>query len=263
MTDTRGAAEDSWSGPRAARVCAAAGLPFLLLLAGCTASREPAPAREQAPPFADCDALSAPPSAAPAGSAPASGTSLGSGSGAVRASGSAPGTASGSRPGSRAGSTSAPGSGPVPASRSTSGASGTALPDLALPCFTGGRPVRLAELRGPAVINMWASWCEPCRDELPVMQRLADRAGTRLHVLGVDTGDGRDAAASFGAARQIDMPTLYDRERKLLTSIGRINLPVTIFVDPAGRDYVHALPLDDATELSALVRKHTGVAVAP
>jgi thiol-disulfide isomerase/thioredoxin len=139
-------------------------------------------------------------------------------------------------------------------------ASGAGLPDLELPCFTGGQPVRLTELRGPAVVNLWASWCGPCRDELPVMQRLADRAGGRLHVLGVDVGDGRDAAASFGAGRQVTMPTLYDRERRLLSALGRVNLPVTIFVDSAGRDYVHPMPVD-AVQLSELVRRHTGVTV--
>jgi hypothetical protein len=78
----------------------------------------------------------------------------------------------------------------------------------------------------------------------------------------VDTGDGRDAAASFGAGKKISMPTLYDRDRELLAALGRINLPITIFVDSAGRDYVHALPLD-AYGLAQLVREHTGVAVAP
>jgi len=137
------------------------------------------------------------------------------------------------------------------------------LPPVTLPCFTGGQAIRLAGVRGPAVINMWASWCGPCREELPIMQRLADRSDGRLHVLGVDTGDGRDAAASFGSAKQVTMPTLYDPERRLLASIGRINLPVTIFVDAAGRDYVHALPVKSARELSELVRRHTGVTATP
>jgi thiol-disulfide isomerase/thioredoxin len=190
-------------------------LAIVLLLAGCTAAAEPAPApAEQASPFADCAALTAaPPSVAPAGPAASAGAKSG-------------------------------------------------LPDLELPCFTGGQPVRLADVRGPAVINLWASWCEPCRTELPAMQGLADRAEGRLHVLGVDTGDGRDAAGSFGTSKNVTMPTLYDRNRELLAALGRINLPITIFVDSAGRDYVHPLPLD-ARSLSDLVRKHTGVAVAP
>jgi len=138
-----------------------------------------------------------------------------------------------------------------------------ALPDLELPCFTGGAPVRLADLRGPAVINIWASWCEPCRAELPLMQGLADRAGDRVRVIGVDTGDARDAAAAFGADKQVTMPTLYDRDKKLLSSLGRAALPVTVFVDSAGRDYVHPAPVTSAVELSELLRRHAGVTVTP
>jgi thiol-disulfide isomerase/thioredoxin len=151
---------------------------------------------------------------------------------------------------------------PPSAAPATTVESAAGLPDLELPCFTGGQPVRLADVRGPAVINLWASWCEPCRTELPVMQALADRAGGRLHVLGVDTGDGRDAAASFGESKHVTMPTLFDRNRELLAALGRINLPITIFVDSAGRDYVHVKPLD-AQSLSELVREHTGLAVTP
>lgn len=227
-------------------------LAFVVLLAGCTllaactAAAEPAPVAEgQTSPFADCATLTAPPSSAPPAnsplSAPAEAAPANSAPAAPRIARTAPTMA-----------------------LATSSPAGTAagLADLELPCFTGGQPVRLADLRGPAVINLWASWCEPCRTELPVMQGLADRADGRLHVLGVDTGDGRDAAASFGANKKITMPTLYDRNRELLASLGRVALPVTIFVDAAGRDYVHSKPLD-ARGLSDLTREHTGVAVAP
>jgi thiol-disulfide isomerase/thioredoxin len=137
------------------------------------------------------------------------------------------------------------------------------LPDLELPCFTGGQPVRLADLRGPAVINLWASWCAPCREELPAMQRLADRTAGRLRVLGVDTGDARDDAASFGAAQNIDMPTLYDRDKALGTALGTPTLPVTVYLDADGRRFVYnQAPLDDAG-IAGLVRAHTGVTVSP
>jgi thiol-disulfide isomerase/thioredoxin len=140
--------------------------------------------------------------------------------------------------------------------------SGSKLPDLALPCFTGGQQVRLAALRGPAVINLWATWCPPCRTELPAMQRLADQAGDRLRVVGVDTGDERDAAASFGADTGVALPTLYDRDKTLMNALGRTALPVTVFVDAAGRTYVYnQVALDDAA-LARLVRQHTGVTVA-
>ncbi len=149
-----------------------------------------------------------------------------------------------------------------PSAAPASATGGAEQPDVELPCFPGGQPFRLTDLRGPAVINLWGSWCAPCRDELPVMQRLADRAAGRLHVLGVDVGDTRDAAVSFGAGKQVTMPTLYDRERRLLSALGRVALPLTIFVDAAGRDHVHAGAVDTA-ELSELVREHTGVTVTP
>ena len=139
---------------------------------------------------------------------------------------------------------------------------GADLPDVALPCFTGGAPLRLADLRGPAVVNVWASWCEPCRTELPMMQHLADRAAGRLTVIGVDTRDGRDAAASFGTDHRITMPMLFDPDQQLLGALGRVNVPLTIFVDSAGRTFVDPLPLKPA-KLSETVRLHTGVAVTP
>jgi len=136
------------------------------------------------------------------------------------------------------------------------------LPDLKLPCFTGGESVGLRELRGPAVINVWASWCDPCRRELPVMQQLADRAGDRLTVLGVDTGDGREAGASFAADKGVTMPTLFDQDRKLINALARTALPITIFVDAAGRSYVNLLPLD-AAKLAEMTKTHAGVTVTP
>lgn len=135
------------------------------------------------------------------------------------------------------------------------------LPDLALPCFTGGTPVALRELRGPAVINLWASWCTPCRKELPVVQRLADQAGDGLTVLSVDTGDGREAGASFATDAGVTVPTLFDEKSTLLTALAGSKLPMTVFLDATGRRQVIALPLDEA-KLAELVRIHTGVAVA-
>jgi thiol-disulfide isomerase/thioredoxin len=136
------------------------------------------------------------------------------------------------------------------------------LPDLMLPCFTGGQPVRLADVRGPAVINLWASWCSPCRTELPAMQRLADRAGDRLRVFGVNTGDGREAAAAFGADTGVTLPTLYDQGKTLMNALRRTALPITVFLDGTGRTYVYNQTALDDGGLTRLVREHTGVTVA-
>lgn len=120
--------------------------------------------------------------------------------------------------------------------------------------------MRLRELRGPAVINVWATFCTPCREELPLIQRLADETAGRLTVLGLDTGDSRSAAASFATDHGVSIPTLYDPDRQAIAALGIVNLPSTIFVDAAGRVYTHRDTMD-AAGLTALVREHTGLSV--
>lgn len=146
----------------------------------------------------------------------------------------------------------------------TTGPSGAAadLPAVELPCFTGGAAVRLNEVRGPAVLNVWGSWCGPCRAELPLVQQLADRSKGQLTVLGVDTRDARDAAASFGADQKISVPMLFDPGQKFLGRLGRAAVPLTVFINAAGQTYVQVQPLDPGT-LTETVRQHTGVTVTP
>jgi thiol-disulfide isomerase/thioredoxin len=147
----------------------------------------------------------------------------------------------------------------VPASAAPGTAKGAGLPDVTLPCFTGGQPVRMADIRGPAVVNLWGVWCAPCREELPAMQRLADRTAGRLHVVGVDTRDDRSAATSFAVDKGVTMPTLYDRDEKLKIALGRTGLPVTVFVDASGATHVYnGTGLTDAT-LAEMVTEHTGI----
>jgi thiol-disulfide isomerase/thioredoxin len=196
------------------------------LLAGCSGSSGKPAAAGAAAPFADCAALT---------SAPAPTTAAAAGAGAASS-----GVAS-----------------------SGGGSGGAALPELALPCFTGGRPVDIGQIRGPALINLWASWCAPCRQELPVFQRLAGRAGDRVHVIGVVTGDDRGAAQSLADDLGVSFPAVYDREAALQARLGKVGLPVTVFVGAGGRiSYVYnSTPLDDGA-LARLVERHLGV-VAP
>ncbi|MFY1674709.1 TlpA family protein disulfide reductase [Plantactinospora sp. WMMB334] len=228
----------------------------LALLAGtgaCTGSERdaepetgaaPADGRATTTAFADCGDVTAPLSTSPA----VPGMSAGSGTPAV--------------PGRSAG----PGTPAVPGRSAGSGASagsGSALPAVRLPCFSGETEVAVGELRGPAVINLWASWCPPCRRELPAFQRLSARAGDRLRVIGVNTRDSWPAAESIGVDFGLEFPSLYDRDQTLLRELGgRAVLPITLFVDADGRirhrDETGAL--DDAA-LTALVRRHLGVAV--
>ncbi|MEU1686122.1 TlpA disulfide reductase family protein [Micromonospora sp. NPDC005707] len=151
--------------------------------------------------------------------------------------------------------TAAPASGPAP-----SGTPGDPLPDLALSCFTGGAPVNVRDIRGPAVINVWASWCPPCRKELPAFQRLSERAGGRFQVIGVNSRDSRGGAQSIGEDFGVRFPMLVDQGDAFERALGRNAFPLTVLVDADGRirhtDSTGAL--DDA-RLAELVRTHLGV----
>ncbi|MER7168015.1 TlpA disulfide reductase family protein [Micromonospora sp. NPDC000207] len=139
---------------------------------------------------------------------------------------------------------------------------GQQLPKVALPCFTGAENVSLDQVRGPVVINVWASWCPPCREELPAFQRLSEQADGRFQVIGVNSRDRRDGAQSIGEDFGVRFPMLYDQGDSVQQAVGRNVIPMTLFVDADGRirhtDVSGAL--DDA-RLAELVRTHLGVTV--
>lgn len=99
---------------------------------------------------------------------------------------------------------------------------------------TAGSNVSLASLAGrPLVINFWASYCPPCRAEMPMLQRLvAGQASVRLVL--VDEGDGRDTATRFLAEVGITQPTLLDSDLSVGHQYGAIALPTTVFVRADG-----------------------------
>jgi thiol-disulfide isomerase/thioredoxin len=143
------------------------------------------------------------------------------------------------------------------------GAATEPMPDISLPCFVGDRPVRLAHLGTPTVINLWASWCAPCRTELPQVQRYADRAAGRVQVIGVITNDPvRSRPQSLIDDLALRFPMLDDQHATLQTRMGARVLPMTLLVDAQGRIVYRysAQPLDEAA-LADLVRRHLGVAV--
>jgi thiol-disulfide isomerase/thioredoxin len=156
---------------------------------------------------------------------------------------------------------SAPAASPAPA---PGGSGGAELPELTLPCFTGGDQVALRDVRGPAVINLWASWCPPCRKELPAFQRLSERTAGQLQVFGVNTRDSREAAQSIGEDFGVRFPVLFDQGESLRRGLNRNAIPLTVLVGADGRiRHVDTSGALDDARLAALVRDHLGVAVTP
>jgi thiol-disulfide isomerase/thioredoxin len=112
----------------------------------------------------------------------------------------------------------------------------------------------------PTVVNLWGSWCAPCRDELPVLQQLADAAGNRVHVLGVITKDGLPQAASFASDAKVTFPSAVDGEGSLMAAAGLNALPVTYFLDAGGGvAFLQVGPVTSLAQAEALVATHLGV----
>ncbi len=136
-----------------------------------------------------------------------------------------------------------------------------ALPDVALLCLQGGEPTSLAAVEGPAVVNLWASWCGPCREELPLLARLDDEIGDQVQVVGVDFADRAPEAALELADRSgVTYPQLFDPEQATRAPLGVVGLPQTVFVDADGRVVAtERTPYRSYDDLVAAVDRHLGV----
>lgn len=100
---------------------------------------------------------------------------------------------------------------------------------------------RLEQLRGtPVVINVWASWCGPCRHEFPFFQSQAIKLGDRIAFLGVDTEDGEDAAKTFLSELPLPYPSYFDPDGEVADELDAgPGLPNTIFIGADGEVAYH------------------------
>jgi cytochrome c biogenesis protein CcmG/thiol:disulfide interchange protein DsbE len=120
------------------------------------------------------------------------------------------------------------------------GASVRRAPELPTQVLSGHR-VDLASLRGkPALVNFWASWCGPCKQEAPQLKKFSATLGQRATLVGVDWGDAADNARSFIAKAGWTYPILRDPSQKVGTQYGINGLPTT-FVLNADGDIVQTL----------------------
>lgn len=118
---------------------------------------------------------------------------------------------------------------------------GSAAPDFALKSATG-RNVRLSELRGQVVlINFWASWCAPCREELPLLEKLHARYGAAgFSLLAVNLDAERANAETLLKRLAVRLTPLYDADKRVARLYDIDAMPATVIVDRDGRvRYVH------------------------
>lgn len=141
----------------------------------------------------------------------------------------------------------------------------TRLPDIILPPLDDdGIAVRLSSISGrPTVINAWASWCGPCRKELPFLGRAAKAYDGRVDFLGVNVADPDTHAAQTlvreTGATFVHVVDLHSRTRVPLRYTG--GLPTTVFVDAQGRIVGEERTwFRSYAELTAAIQRHLGVA---
>ena len=139
---------------------------------------------------------------------------------------------------------------------------GSDLPAVSLACLGGGEPVSLDQLDGPAVVPLWASWCEPCKDELPLFARLARRAGDDLTVLGVNYQDTQpDLAIELLRRSGARFAQVADPGGELAETYRIRGLPGILWVEEDGTARFANVKVESYDELVTLVSTELGVAV--
>jgi peroxiredoxin len=135
---------------------------------------------------------------------------------------------------------------------------GGAAPGLELEDLEG-KLHRLSDYRGKVVLlNFWATWCEPCREEMPSMEALRSRMqGKPVVVLAVNVGEGARVARGFGEKMQLRFPLLVDRDTKTSKSWGARILPASFVLGPDGAiRYSHLGAIDwNAPEVATAIER--------
>lgn len=134
------------------------------------------------------------------------------------------------------------------------------LPDLELDCLGGDTTAALAGLRGPMVVNFWAQWCLPCRQEAPVLQAFHAAHGDEVALLGIDYDDPEPGwAIEFAQLAGWTWPQLVDPDKTTEAPLGLPGIPMSVLLDVEGRVVArHAGAFDNLAELEDWVDEGLG-----
>jgi thiol-disulfide isomerase/thioredoxin len=101
---------------------------------------------------------------------------------------------------------------------------------------TDGRSDSLARYRGRVVLlNLWATWCPPCQEEMPALERFARENAGKVVVLGVDEGESAAAAGTYAREHGVTFPILVDEQQQYGRTYRGIGLPTSVIVGRDGR----------------------------
>lgn len=130
--------------------------------------------------------------------------------------------------------------------------------DQLLPGGSEAFEKRIVALHGySAVVNVWASWCGPCRFEFPTLQKLSAAYGKRVAFLGVNSEDSDDAAKAFLEEAPVPYPSYTNGDGGIANELGAIGLPATAFYDRRGKlVFLQQKPYTDDAELRADIERY-------
>ena len=109
------------------------------------------------------------------------------------------------------------------------------------------------------LFNLWATWCVPCRKEMPALQAASERLEGRVVFVGVNHQDGRSPAAEFEREVGVTYPSGYDPDGAVARDFGVVGLPTTVLVDARGRIVARSLGELTENELDELVAEAFGI----
>jgi thiol-disulfide isomerase/thioredoxin len=120
--------------------------------------------------------------------------------------------------------------------------------DVRLVALDEGEDRRLGDLLGerPVVVNFFASWCQPCIDEMPDFEAVHRAAGDEVSIIGMANRDSPEAALGIVDRTGVTYPTYGDPQSSAITYFGGVQMPTTVFIDASGEVVdVHAGALDE------------------
>lgn len=104
-----------------------------------------------------------------------------------------------------------------------------------LQCVGDGSITNIDSLRGPMILNVWGTWCEPCREEIPLIRKFYDEYNDQVQVVGLNVEElNKDLVKPFIEKNGIVWPSLYDPDGRTRKLIG-MGVPVTWFIDKDGK----------------------------
>jgi cytochrome c biogenesis protein CcmG/thiol:disulfide interchange protein DsbE len=131
--------------------------------------------------------------------------------------------------------------------------------DLTLECLDGLVGTNVAAIKGPAIINVWGSWCKPCKEEMPYFAEFYETMDPNMQLIGVNVEEKRiEDGRMFARTNGIKWPNLYDGEGITRKYFG-MGVPVTWFIGESGNVvYKKVGPVKSADELRVLTFKYLG-----